>query len=311
MANFISTTDVSMSIVPEDVFGTTPTAGPAVRYELPTKNGQAPLAMKADKIASDTRRPGRAANGSTRGMASADGSFDIRFQSAPVIDRLMESALSGRFDQDGKLKGSDQDLYFTTLATLKAGAAGAAMVQATKGCAVTNMTVTASVNAALDSSFTIIGATRDNLDTDNALTVTEMPASAVEMDGGDVHNCKVAGTQLSWSKVELAVGSAKTPRGVLGQRDAVDLANSGTRATTITLTAYRESFEINDLVDGSKQEVVVEFTVDGKGYRVTLPAAQADFPNDDVDGDNLIVVIEFTAAYDETQGTDIIIEKLS
>ena len=306
MANFISPSDITHSLVPETEFGVTPTAD-ATRYEIPAKADQAPLEFTTNDIASDTKRPKRTRNASTPGLGSATGSYELRFSNAPVFQPLIESALSGKF-ATGKVKGSDTDSTFSILAILKAGSAGEALVEATAGCAVNSFSLSGKANEAVSATFDIIGAKRENLTTDNILAVTPVPVTAREWVGKNV-SIEIDGVTLAFNEFSFQCQHAKNARGVFGSDTAAGYGVQGAREVSMTVKAYRESFDVDALAN-TDATVTLTCGTTGNGYKITIPAARLMTPKSELSGESVFVSIDLVGAYDATEDTDVIVEVL-
>lgn len=304
----VSASDISHSIVAETTFGVTPTAT-ATRYALPTAADQALLKADAGAIASPTKMPNRASNGSRRGMLTVDGSLDVRFMRAPFMDVLLQSALSNTYATK-VLKAGTTDSSFSVLSSLQGGAAGAQMVKQFGGCMVNGFTLSAKANEEITSSWDIIGSVAANLTTDNALAVTALPAGTVEFIGSELANITVAGATLNIAELTFETKLDRTRRPILTSNTGLAYGVNGTRETTVTVKAYRESFAIDTAVTGLAQAVSFDIGAANIGYRFNLPAAYGSIPVDELSDGSAFVTISFTAGYDNTAGTDLVVTQL-
>ena len=304
----VSASDITHSIVAETVFGTTPTTT-ATRYALPLSADQAPLKADAGAIASPTKMPNRASNGSRRGMLTVDGSLDVRFMRAPFMDVLLQSALSGTYATN-VLKAGITDSSFSVLTSLQGGAAGQQMVKQFGGCMVSGFSIGAKANEEVTSSWDIIGLNATNLTTDNALAVTALPAGTLEFIGSELANITVAGQTLSIAELTFETKLDRTRRPTLTASPNLAYGVNGTRETTLTVKAYRESFAIDTAVTGLAQPVTFDIGATGTGYRFNLPAAYGNIPVDELSDGSAFVTITFTAGYDNTAATDVVVTRL-
>lgn len=308
----INPSDVTFTLVPEVTAGVLPTTG-ASRFELPAKADQNLPRFTANEIASNTKRPGRAGNGMRRGMVTGTGTMDMRLQFAPVIFALMESALSGKFTTTGTktLKAGTSDSTFSVLSLLQGGASGSAMVDVASGAMANKMNIEAKAGDEVNVLFEMLATVNTQLTTDSTLAVTAVPASAYEFAGAEVSAVSVAGnTTIQFTELALEVTQERTARGKLGTNTPIGIGTNGTRTVKLTLKAYRESFAIDALLTGQAQAFSFTIGAAGNGYGVSIPAGYASIPTTEFDGESAFVNIEITAAYDNTQATDLVITQL-
>jgi hypothetical protein len=308
----ISPSDVTFTLVPETTAGVTPTAS-ATRYEIPAKADQTLPSFTANEIASNTKRPGRAGNGMRRGMISGTGTLDMRLQAAPVVNTLMESAVSGKFTTTGTktLKSGTQDSTFSVISLLQSGAAGSALVDVAAGAMANKMTVSAKAGDEVNVSFDLLATVNSQLTTDNALTVTAVPAAAYEFAGAEVSAITVAGNStIQFTELSLEVTQERNVRGKLGTNTPIGIGTNGTRTVKLTLKAYRESFAIDALLTGQAQSFSFTVGATGNGYGFFIPAGYASIPTTEFDAESAFVNIEVTAAYDVTSATDFYVTQL-
>ncbi len=308
----INPSDVTFTLVPEVTAGVLPTTG-ASRFELPAKADQNVPSFTANEIASNTKRPGRAGNGMRRGMVTGTGTIDMRLQFAPVILALMESAVSGKFTTSGTktLKAGTTDSTFSVLSLLQGGASGSAMVDVASGSMVNKMNISAKAGDEVNVSFEMLSTQNSQLTTDSTLAVTAVPSTAYEFAGAEVSAVSVAGnTAIQFTELALEVTQERTARGKLGTNTPIGIGTNGTRTVKLTLKAYRESFAIDALLTGQAQAFSFTIGAAGNGYGVSIPAGYASIPTTEFDGESAFVNIEITAAYDNTQATDLVITQL-
>jgi hypothetical protein len=302
----VSAADIQHSLIPETTFGTTPTTG-ATRYLLPLAPDAPLLTAKATQIASPTRMPNRANNGSKRGMTTVEGSLDLRFQKAPVLDKLLESAVSGAFATN-VLKAAMTDSSFSVLSFMQGGAAGAQMIKAYNGCMVNGFTISSKGNDAVSAAFQVMGAGYSNLTTDNALTTTTTAYS--EFVAADLQAITLAGVPISVAEVSLDWKVDRTRRPVVSSNTGLAFGVNGTTEVTLTIKAYRDSFSVDTAITGAAQAVSFSIGGVGTGYSFSLPAAYGEIPSDEISDGSAFVNITFSGAYDATQGTNLVITKL-
>lgn len=304
----VSASDITHSLVAETTYGVTPTAS-ATRYALPVSADQALLKADASPIASPTKMPNRASNGSRRGMLTVDGAMDVRFMRAPFMDILLQSALSNSYATK-VLKAGTADSSFSVLSSLQGGAAGSQMVKQFGGCMVTGFSIGAKGNEEVTSSWDIMGSKSANLTTDNALTITNLPVGTTEFLASELANITVAGQTLSIAELTFETKLDRTRRPILTSNDGLAFGVNGTRETTVTVKFYRESFAIDTAVTGLAQAVTFDIGATSTGYRFQLPAAYGSIVQDELSDGSAFGTVVFTAGYDATAQTDLIVTQL-
>ena len=310
----INPSDLTYSLIPETIPGTTPTAS-ATRYEFPASSDQAPPTFSAAEIASATKRPNRESNGVQQGLTSGEVTLETRLQYGPVFDTLFASALSGTWATK-TLKGGVADSFVSLITCLKTDTAvnpapGNGEYYSDAGMIVNSVSLTARAKEGVTVSFGLIGLNRTRSVTDNALTVTKLPGAAFEFSYKDVKNVKIGSTSYSFSELTFETSQEREILGVLGQQQGTGVGTSGVRTTKMTLKLFRDSVA-NALptITGAAQKVSFEVGTTGNGYRFTLPAAFGKLPTDEVNGSIVFVNLDFNAAYDDTTGCGVMIEQL-
>lgn len=298
----VSASDITSSIIAETVFGTTPTTT-ATRYELPLGADAALLTAAATTIASQTKRPNRASNGSRRAMINPEGSFDIRFQRHAFMDILLQSALSGTFATN-VLKAGTTDSSFSVIHRLAPD-----MYKVFAGMMVNGFSISTTGNDEVKSSWNLMGASMINSATDNALAVTSITGTT-EFIASEVQSITVAGQTLAVAQIDFETNLDRTRRPVLGSNTGLAFGVNGLRDTTITVRAYRESLAIDAAITGAAQAVSFDVGTTGGGYRFQAPAAYGDIPVDSMSDGSAFVTITFKPGYDATAGTDLVITRL-
>lgn len=298
----VNASDITHSIIAETVFGTTPTAT-ATRYELPLGADAALLTAAATTIASPTKRPNRASNGSRRAMTTVEGSLDIRFQRHAFLDILLQSALSGTFATN-VLKAGTTDSSFSVISRLASD-----MYKTFAGNMVTGFSISSTGNDEVTSTWNLMGANVTNSATDNALSVTAITGTT-EFLASEVQSISVAGQTLSIAELTFETTLDRTRRPVLGSNTGLAYGVNGVRDTTVTVRAYRDSLSIDSAITGAAQAVSFDIGGASTGYRFQLPAAYGDMPVDSISDGSAFVTITFKAGYDATAGTDLVITKL-
>jgi len=311
MSDYINQNGLAYSVIEEVTFGTTPTTGE--RHDLPVDAGQAPLTSAIAQIEDNTQRPNLETAAPTNGHASSSGSLSMRFRQCEAIDLLIQSAIAGRFDETtGLAFGGEEDVFFSLITKLtdKAGPSNNQFLgYADAGLMATKFGITASAKEGVNCSFDLIGTKRTRLEADHALPVTA--AGGRGFNYIDVKNITVGGQTLQYTNLEFSTGVPRDHRVVFGSATPTSIANTGNRATTLTLKGFRKDFTTDALINGTPLEVKFSI-VDGNnhGYRFTLPAAVCTSPTDELGDTGLLINLEFTAHWDETAQAGLVVEKL-
>lgn len=298
----VNASDLSHSIVKEATFGVTPTTT-ATRYELPAAADQEPLAASATIIASNTKRPNRSSNGSRRGMEMVEGSVATRFVRHAFMDLLLENALCNAFATN-VLKAGELDTSFSLITKLASD-----MYKTNAGCAVSGFSISATNNDEVSISFDMMGALQNRSATDNPLAVSAV-TGVTEFIGSEVNTITLAGQTLAIAELTFSTQLNKTRRGTLGSNASLAYGVEGTRETTLTVKAYRESFAVDTAITGLAQACSFRIGGVGTGYSFEMPAAFGDIPKDSIGDGSVYVDLTFTAGYDATAGTSLVITKL-
>ncbi len=301
---YIPSSSVKTSIIKETVAGTLPTTG--TRFELPRKAGSSLPVKSGGEIISDTIRPGLNANGSRRGVQSVSGSIEMNAISADVVDLLLECGLSGKFDANDVLKASDDFSTFSYISQLSAN-----RFEVNKGCSINSVELSAEAAGAVQFNFGLVGTEQvESSSLAGTFTTTNVPLEAYEYEGSEVLNITANGnTALQYSNLRLSVDSPRAPRNTLSHNYAAGFS-SGQRNVTATFTVYRDpAVDYSALFDGSVQTFSFDLGVEDYGYRFTI-YGNASVPQSET-GDDMMMTITVTGAYNNTEGTALKVEKLT
>lgn len=304
----IYTTDLSVSIAKETEEGKALTTGS--RQELPVKNTQAPLTFAVGKVTDDTRRAKRDTAAPTDGMGSVSGTLTASLRECDAIELLMESALSGEFDENGVLASSDTDVFFTVFQTLK-DEATKFLGYVDSGCQATKMTISgqATSDSSVSVAFDVMGLSRERKEQKSTLAVDG--ANKPAFDYIDVGNLKIDKQPIEFTDLDFSTGVARAGRRVFGSKNAKGLAPSANRETALTLKVFRTGFDIDDLVEGDPVEVSFEVKKEGgSGYLVTLTHAKATRPTDELSDTGLLANIEFTGHRKDNATPSVIVKRI-
>ncbi|WP_240953584.1 phage tail tube protein [Sphingomonas sp. G-3-2-10] len=301
----VSSSDIQHSLIAETTFGVTPTAT-VTRHLLPLAPDAPLLTASATQIASPTRMPNRSNNGSKQGMKMVDGSLEMRFQKAPFMDVLLQSALSGTFATN-TLKAGITDSSFSVLSVLDGtSAAGSQDIMNFKGLMATGFSLSAKGNEGVMASFQVIGADFANLTTNNPLVATT--ATYNEFTAADAPSITVGAVTLDVAEFTLDWKVDRTRRPVIGSNAGLAFGVNGTTEVTLTIKAYRNG--ALSAITGSAQAVSLAVGGVGTGMSFSLPAAYGDVPTIEQSDGSAFTNIVFKGGYDATQGTNFVITKL-
>lgn len=299
----IPSSDYKVTILPEATYGVVPTTGP--RYEFPRIEGNGLLNKDYGAVESTTMRPGRNGNGARRGNQSVSGSLELNAITAPLVDLLIESAASAKF-AGSVLKAAQTDVSFTHVAELAANT-----FKVSSGCMVNSFTLTANAAEAVSYSFDITGVKQDEKSTfAGTFTPVTIDDAAYEYLGDEVLNVVAAGvTNLKYSSLTLTIGQERTPRNTISSDTAFGLSASGARTVTLEVTFWREAgVNYDEIFTGEKQEFSFDLGVVDYGRKYTIYGQASGL--EDAEEHDLMITMTVTAAYNEVEGTALVIEKL-
>lgn len=277
------------------------------------------LNATADPIQSQTRRKGRTNAGQRLVNPRVEGTFNTEFVADDdATELLLESAFSGKFDEDGLLKAGTTETYLFVERKWQDG--GTSMFTRYAACVASEFNLNAEFGGIVTADFTMLGLGRIEPSAAapaNAIVpgATYADASTAEkMAGPDVKNIVIAGLgEVDYSTLGLALQQARETQGKLGSAYARGIGTSG-KTIELTASLYRKDFGPESLIKSGIENPAVSIQFDtviaGKGYRFIIPAAQPSFPEDNEDGANQMVNITFTPVGDAVSGTDIMIQRL-
>ncbi len=314
-----------MAINPSDTefaiaVGTATTAVPAnpkfMRLETIVGSN---LNATADPIVSQTRRKGRTNAGQRLVNPRVEGTFNTEFVADDdATELLLESAFSGKFDDDGLLKAGTTETYLFVERKWQDGATS--MFTRYAGCVASEFNMNAEFGGIVTADFTMLGLGR--VEASAAAPAGAIIPGATYTDastnekfaGPDVKNIDIEGLgEVDYSMLGLAVQQARETQGKLGSAYSRGIGTSG-KTIELTASLYRKDFGPENLIKNGIENPAVriefEITIANKGYKVIIPAAQPSFPEDSEDGANQMVNITFTPKGDAVSGTDIMIQRL-
>lgn len=303
-----SPADRSYAIIAETVPGVLPGSG--VLLPVDQIPGTRPRFV-AEQLTSPSMARLRASRGSRRSGYRAEGGLGAHFARGSAIELLLESALGGAWASD-VLKAGATDKSFAIEERLMEGAGS--LYQRFLGCQVANFSLQCAFNGNAESSFDIIGMSRQTATTASALTYAASPTT-LPLTGIDVSSVSIAGlagvTAADFVNLSLTVGYSKEAQGGFGSTSARGIGTSGARSVTLALRFYRKDF--NPEAEIGDDPLAVSFTIGAEenGYTFQLPRAFGSLPDDQDDGSKALVDVSFTASFDAAAGTDLQITRLS
>lgn len=309
---FYSTSDISFGLIKEVTAGTTPASG--IYLKMDHVPGTAPN-YTSDFLESPVLSANRSSAGNRKTNFRVDGGVKTHFCRDAAIELLLSSALSGDWVETGAvgdagdvLKAGDTD---TSISIEKKVAGTPALYSRFNGCQVSKFALTCQASGNAEASFDFMGMGRTTATTASALTYANA-SSNTKLNGADVSSVTIGGLSgVTFRSLELNVEHNREARDGFGLTSAIGIGTSGNRKVTLKVSFYRESFSPETVLAGDAS-VAVSFTIGSgvNGYTVTLPAATANTPMDAEDGSKYLVEVEFTAKYDATAGTDLMITRI-
>jgi hypothetical protein len=309
MAEYINQNEVAFALAEETKFGEAPTTGD--RLDLPTETGQAPLTYTQNMIEDNTQRPNRETSAPTRGHASVSGSMSMRLRPCDALYLLIESAIGGKFDQNGLAFGGESETSMTlyTKLTEKGGATNNLYIgYEDSGVVATKWSITGSAKEGVSVGFDLMGAKRVK-----AAAASALPLERVTTQGLNyinVKNIKVAGQTLKFTNLDFETGVPHDLRVVFGEKEGTSMAATANRDTKLTLKAFRKDFSVDGLVAGDPVPVQFEISGPDGGVRVSIPAAMCVSPTDELTDTGLLINLQFSGHFDDTANSGIVVEKL-
>lgn len=303
--NYINQNGLGFAVIEEVEFGVTPTTGEL--HDLPVDAGQAPLTSTINQIADNTQRPNLETAAPTNGHESSSGTLAMRLRACEAVDLLMQSAIAGRFDgATGLAFGGEEDVFFSLVTKLTEVGGYKGYVDA--GLAVSQMSINATAREGVSCSFEVMGTKRTKATSAHVLPITA--ATGTGFNYIDVKNITVAGQTLEYTSLEFTTGVPRDHRIVFGRQQATSMAKTGNRETSLTLKGFRKDFAVDALINGTPVNVKFEISIDGEGYRFTLPAAVCTSPTDELSDTGLLISLAFTGHYHDTVRSGLTVEKL-
>lgn len=277
------------------------------------------LNATADPIVSQTRRKGRTNAGQRLVNPRVEGTLNTEFVAGDAaMELLLESAFSGKFDEDGLLKAGTTETNLFVERKWQDG--NASMFTRYAGCVVSEFALNAEFGGIVTADFTILGLGRIE-------PSAAAPAGAIvpgatytdastnsKMAGPDVKNILIEGLgDVDYSTLNISIQQARETQGKLGSAFARGIGTSG-KTIELSVSLYRKDFGPENLIKNGIENPAVsiqfDMVFDDVGYRVIIPAAQPSFPEDAEEGANQMVNVTFSPIGDAASGTDVMLQRL-
>lgn len=300
----------SMALIAEVAYGSTP-ATPAF---APIRHTGTTLGLSKDTLQSEELRADRQIADYRHGARQVGGDINVEL-SYGSFDIILEALLGGTWDTDEPVADTDQ---------LKAGVTRRSFTierffsdltgkpyHRFTGCEFNTMQLQVSANAMITAVFGVVG--KDL--TVNAVIVTDAtygdPTTNPPMDSftGTLNE---DGTPIAViTEIQLNLDNGLDPRFVVGSK-TTERPSIGRSNLSGSITAYFETVALMEkFID--ETESSIDFTLpDGLGneLKFILPRIKYNGGQPDVSGDGPITLaMPFMALYDETEETNIIIER--
>lgn len=299
--------DTTYAIIKEAVAGTTPATPAFIPFDYIA--GDAP-SFSAEMVSSNVQKASRASAGARKAGFSVGGGLRTHFRRGNHIDLMLESALSGTYSAN-VLKASNVDTNFTIEKRMLEGATP--YFHRFTGCQVSDMTLSCEASGNAEIAFGVIGMNRTTATTIVTGATYPVVANSTNLMGLDVSAFTVAGLTADFRSLELSVSHNREAQDKFGSASARAIGTSGFRTVTLRASFYRTDLSADTLLATSDAPIAVSFTIGSgvNGYTFSLPAANYSVPQDAEDASKALIEVEFTAAYDNTAGTDLVITKLT
>lgn len=302
----------SITYVKESTYGTTP-ASPTLK---PIRGGKTTLGLSKDSIQSEELRDDRQISDMRHGNQQVGGSLPVEL-SYGSFDDFLEAALCGAWDADTPVAGTDQlkagvarnsftiERFFADIAS------GNKPYHRYTGVEINSMELKVAPNAIVTAGFDVLGQgyATDTVAISGSSYDAETTTSPFDSFSGTINENGSAIAVIT--EISLKVENGLEPRFVVGSNQTIR-PQIGNSTVTGQLTAY---FEDSTLIDKyiNETESNIDFTLtdtDGNEYKFILPRIKYSDGKPDVSGPGAIMLtMPFQALYDDTEQTNIIIER--
>ncbi len=302
----------SMAYIKESTYGVTP-ASPTLK---PIRGGKTTLGLSKDSIQSEELRDDRQIADMRHGNQQVGGSIPVEL-SYGSFDDFLEAILCSTWQTDTPVAGTDQlkagverssftiERYFADIGSVNKP------YHRYRGVEFNSMEIKVAPNAIVTAGFDVLGKgySTDTTALSGSSYDPETTTSPFDSFSGTINENGSAIAVIT--EINLKLENGLKPRFVVGSNETIlpQIANSN---VTGQLTAY---FEDSTLIDKyiNETESDIDFTlVDpaGNEYKFILPRIKYSDGKPDVNGpDSILLTMPFQALFDETEQTNIIIER--
>ena len=299
----------SMALVAETVAGTTP----ATPTFTPIRQTGTTLALTKEIIESQEINADRRPAASRHGNKQVGGDINCELSFGGAFDTMLEAVLCGTWEEDEPSAGTDTLKHGVVRRTFTVerhfGDIGQYLRY--KGCEFNTWNLTVSPNAIITSNFGLIGRSMDDpaqtaisgSTYDAATTANPFDSFSGTIEEGGAPIAVI--TELS-----LTLENGQSPKFTVGSDEAQCVIIGRSRVTG-SITAWFESEALYEKFL-NETESSLEFTLsDGtNAYGFSLPSITYGSGQPDTSGEGEVTIsMEFRAAYDEAEGSHIVITK--
>lgn len=293
---------IQYALVKETVNGTTP-ATPAYlifRHVLGDN-----VQRMGNSVESPVIMPGGAADASLIVTEHNEGSLKTQLQRDPATDVLIESSMGANFTS-AVVKAAAGDVSFTLQKQFKEGAS--TYFREWNGMRSKKLSVSADQAGIVNVSFDLIGmgeafvATTGSTYAASSTTKRFTSLDCVVTIGGL--------TSIEVTKMNFDIDSSREAINVFGQVSPTAVGTSGTRKVTGSVTVLTHDYSAHTMTRNTKVGVAITIGQAGSGYKFEFPAAVFMPASDEENGAKMETKLDFTAGYDGTALTDVIVTRI-
>lgn len=300
MANVSDTTYASIR---EATSGVTPPTPAFTNFDTNSFE----LNLESNFITSEIMRANRAAGDSIATGFYCSGNFTADFHRNTALEQWIESGFGGIF-AGNILKAGNLDST-QTLEQRMIGRDGPMFFRSTNSLATSvGITVDATSKAEFSADFMGLAYTNSIAMLTDATYTPAVKGPLIA--GGTVGSVTIEGLDATFYSLDLTVAHTRSPKFGLFNHNAFGITTGANRATSLTLTLYREDLSAEQVFKPNVP-VAINFTLGatGEGYTFALPRCFTTGPRRETNDNSELVTIELIAANDDTLGTDVQITK--
>lgn len=306
-----SNQDVKLGVIAQTSANTVPTSGNLLSVDF--TEGSLQFSKTSERVASNTQKPNRAKATDRRGKSMVAFSFKFRIHSDDAFELMLTSLLGKKAwteiaptgdVNDTLVSGSDTvPLMFVLQYVDENNVLNRDNVI---GAQINKLTFSAENSAGLEA--TVEGVAIDIIEGVTATqTLTPVAASTTLELVGDEVGVTVSGVSLSdYTKLDLSIEMPRAGKYVLGSTLAKNNIVTSARNISGSLT-YIKPTGATPAFTGNAQALTMTL---GSAYTVVLPAVTVMLPENDYSGDTIDAKADFSAGYDNTAATDVIVTRL-